>query len=374
MISSTENPVTHTVSHSELPILDFHAIEFYVGNAKQAAYFYNKLFGFDIVAYRGPETGYREAASYLLKQNNIRLVLTAGLSPEHPAVQHVERHGDGIKDISFLVSNLEEAYHLAIQRGALEEQQPTILTDESGRIAKATIGAYGDTTHTFVQMDEYKGPYEPGFKPHHVPSPSTGLKRIDHIVANVEPGKMEAWVEFYQRVFGFYTLCHFDEKDISTQYSALVSKVMANRSGSIKLPINEPAPGLGKSQIQEYLDYYHAPGVQHIAIATEDILSTVSALRQNGLELMTVPDAYYQDLAKRVGTIQESMSELAKLGILVDRDEEGYLLQIFTQPVQDRPTVFFEIIQRQGSGGFGKGNFKALFEAIERDQQRRGNL
>ncbi len=368
------NPNANSTSVSEIPVSDFAAIEYYVGNAKQAAYFYNKLFGFDIVAYRGPETGYRETASYLLRQNNIQFVVTSALLPDHPASLHVQRHGDGVKDIGMKVSDVEAAYRLAVDRGATSVQAPITLEDEFGVVTKATLATYGDTTHTLVSKEGYQGVYEPGFKPLHVPGRSTGLKRVDHIVGNVETGFMDHWVRYYESVFGFYVLRHFDEKDISTQYSALVSKVMANRSGSVKMPINEPAAGLRKSQIQEYLDYYGSAGAQHIAIATDDIIETVSALRQNGVDLMTVPQAYYDDIAQRVGDIAEPLAELAKLGILIDRDEEGYLLQIFTQPIQDRPTFFFEIIQRQGSEGFGKGNFKALFEAIERDQERRGNL
>lgn len=358
----------------ELPVLDFATMEFYVGNAKQAAHFYNRMFGFDIQAYRGPETGCRDTASYMLQQNNIRFVLTSALTPDHPVAEHVRLHGDGVKDLGFYVSDVEEAYHVAIQRGATSVQPPTTLSDAHGEVYKATVATYGETTHTFVRHDAYTGAFEPGFEPHFVPGKGIGLQRVDHIVGNVEQGRMNDWVSFYEKVFGFYVLRHYDEKDISTPYSALVSKVMANRSGTVKMPINEPAVGARKSQIQEYLDFYHSAGVQHIAISTDDIIHTVSALRQNGLELMTVPEAYYDNLSQRVGDIAEPLAELAKLGILVDRDDGGYLLQIFTLPVQDRPTFFYEIIQRQGAEGFGKGNFKALFEAIERDQERRGNL
>lgn len=374
MIQSLGKDSAVTENPTELPVLGFEAIEFYVGNARQAAYYYNKLFGFDIVAYRGPETGYRDTCSYVLKQNDIRFVVTSALSPEHPVATHVHRHGDGVKDIGFRVPDVTEAHHLAVQRGATSMQSPITLKDEHGIVSKATVATYGDTTHTFIHREGYQGFFEPGFMSFEVPGRALGLKRVDHIVGNVESGQMEEWVRFYERVFGFYVLRHYDEKDISTQYSALVSKVMANRSGTVKMPLNEPAKGLKKSQIQEYLDFYGSAGVQHIAIETDDILFTVRALRERGVMLMTVPEAYYDSVTTRVGSIRESLTELAELGILVDRDDGGYLLQIFTQPVQDRPTFFYEIIQRQGAEGFGKGNFKALFEAIERDQERRGNL
>ncbi len=371
------NQLAHSgasTSVTELPVLDFDRMEFYVGNARQAAYFYNKCFGFDIVAYRGPETGSPDVSSYVLKQNDITFVLSAALTPDHPIADHVRRHGDGIKDIGFRASNVEAALQQAEQRGAKVVHAKASLEDDFGRVEKATIATYGDTTHTFINREGYQGIFEPGFQAFHLPAATAGLKRVDHIVGNVPKGKMTNWVQYYESVFGFYVLRHFDEKDISTQYSALVSKVMANRSGTVKLPINEPAEGLRKSQIQEYLDFYTSAGVQHMAIATDDILTTVRQLRENGVGLMTVPDSYYEEARVRVGQIDEPIEELAKLGILVDRDESGYLLQIFTQPLQDRPTFFFEIIQRHGAEGFGKGNFKALFEAIERDQALRGNL
>jgi 4-hydroxyphenylpyruvate dioxygenase len=374
MIQPMEKEAVMTQAVPELPVQDFQTVEFYVGNAKQAAYFYNKLFGFDIVAYRGPETGFPEAASYVLKQNSIQFVLTTGLSPDHPASMHAQRHGDGIKDLSFKSNNVKAAYTQAVERGATSVMIPTLFKDEFGVVEKATIATYGETTHTFVDRSQYNGIFEPGFTERKVLAEPVGLQRVDHAVGNVEKGKMDEWVRFYESVFGFYVLRHYDENDISTQYSALVSKVMANQSGTIKLPINEPAEGLKKSQIQEYLDFYKSAGVQHMAISTKDILSTVKTLRQRGVELMSVPDNYYTELQERVGNIQEPIEMLKELGILVDRDDEGYLLQIFTQPMEDRPTFFFEIIQRQGSEGFGKGNFKALFEAIERDQAKRGNL
>ena len=374
MIEQMEKTLSPTSLPPEIPILGFDRIEFYVGNAKQAANYYTEFMGFDGLGFKGPETGSRDTVSYLLAQNNIRFVLTSALDPDHPVARHFHQHGDGVKDIGLLVEDTVSAYETAIARGAVSVKAPFTEEDEHGKIIKATIQAYGETTHTFVQRNHYYGTLEPEFESRPQPSKSIGLQQIDHMVANVEEGGMDEWVAFYQNVFGFYVLRHYDEKDISTQYSALVSKVMANKSGTIKLPINEPAKGLRKSQIQEYLDFYHSAGIQHMAIATRDIRETVQALRDHKVTLMTVPATYYEDLAKRIGDIREPLEELAKLGILADRDDGGYLLQIFTQPIQDRPTFFFEIIQREGADGFGKGNFKALFEAIERDQERRGNL
>ncbi len=374
MIQHLEREAMPSSQQSELPVLDFQTIEFYVGNAKQAALYYNKLFGFDIVAYRGPETGHRDSCSYVLRQNNIQFVMTGALQPDHPVAQHVHQHGDGVKDIGFAVSDLNQTIELASRRGAVVTHSAASLADEGGVVHKATIATYGDTTHTFFECEGYHGVCEPGFEPRHLPANPVGLQRVDHIVGNVEKGRMEHWVRFYENVFGFRVFRSFDQSDISTQYSSLVSKVMSNASGTIKLPINEPAEGVWKSQIQEYLDFYGSPGVQHIAISTHNIIETVDALRANGVDFMTVPQTYYDSIAERVGEIREPLQALADLGILIDRDEEGYLLQIFTQPVQDRPTFFFEIIQRAGSEGFGKGNFKALFEAIERDQARRGNV
>lgn len=359
---------------TELPVTGFDSVTFYVGNAKQAAYFYRAALGFDIIGYRGPETGHPETVTYLLQQNNLRFALTSALSPHHPVAQHVQAHGDGIRDIAFACTDVGAAYETALARGAQSVSPPETLQDDHGTLVKATIATYGDTTHTLIDRRNYPGPLEPGFQALFLPGESIGLQRIDHAVGNVETGRMDDWVRYYESVFGFYVFRYYSEKDISTRYSALVSKVMANRSGSIKMPINQPAPGVMKSQIQEYIDFYGSAGVQHLAISTDNILHTVNELRRRGIMLMTVPQAYYEDLAERVGEIRESVPDLAQLGILVDREEGGYLLQIFTQPMQDRPTFFFEIIQRQGAQGFGKGNFKALFEAIERDQARRGNL
>ncbi len=361
----------------EIAIEGFDYIEFFVGNALQACYYYHKGFGFDVVGYRGLETGDRDSVSYVLRQKNVQLVLTGSLGPESPIAEHVHQHGDGVKNIALRVKDARKAYETALSRGAKSIIEPEVVEDENGRFVSATVQAYGDTVHTFVERHAYKGGFAPGFKTVEKPGndgKGAGLLIVDHVVGNVERDRMESWVEFYQKVFGFYVYQYFDAKDISTQYSALVSKVMANKSGSIKLPINEPAPGARRSQIQEYLDYYTAPGVQHIAIATADIIKTVANLRERGIEFLTVPRSYYDALPERVGQIDEDIEELSKLGILVDRESEGYLLQIFTKPVEDRPTLFFEVIQRKGAKGFGKGNFKALFESIEREQAARGNL
>ena len=353
-------------------------IEFYVSNARQAAHFYRTALGLRPVAYAGLETGTRDHVSWVLNRRNIRFVLTAPLLPDphHPIAAHVALHGDGVKDIALRVADAQAAYAAALRRGAHGVREPETLEDNFGRVVRASIATYGDTIHTFVQRDGYEGPFMPGFKPveNTFPVPETGIAAIDHIVGNVELGKMDEWVAFYHDVLGFSQLIHFDDQDISTEYSALMSKVMQNGSGRIKLPINEPAEGRRKSQIEEYLEYYGSPGVQHIALATGDILACVDVLRAAGVSFLRVPEVYYHELPRRVGEIAEDVGELAKRGVLVDRDEEGYLLQIFSQPVQDRPTVFFEIIQRKGSRGFGKGNFKALFESIEREQARRGNL
>ena len=365
-----------TSAIDEIAIEGFDYIEFFVGNALQACYYYHKGFGFDVVGYRGLETGDRDSVSYVLRQKNVQLVLTGSLGPDSPIAEHVHQHGDGVKNIALRVKDARKAYETALSRGAKSILEPEVVEDENGRFVSATVQTYGDTVHTFVERHGYKG-FAPGFKTVEKPGndgKGAGLLIVDHVVGNVERDRMESWVEFYQKVFGFYVYQYFDAKDISTQYSALVSKVMANKSGSIKLPLNEPAPGARRSQIQEYLDYYTAPGVQHIAIATADIIKTVANLRERGIEFLTVPRTYYDALPERVGEIDEDIEELAKLGILVDRESEGYLLQIFTKPVEDRPTLFFEVIQRKGAKGFGKGNFKALFESIEREQAARGNL
>lgn len=358
----------------EIPIEGFDFVEFYVGNALQACYYYHKGFGFDVVAYSGLETGQRDRASYVLRQGKVQLVVTAGLHPGSDVCKHAYEHGDGVKNIGFRVKDATRAYETAVSRGALSVAEPFTLEDENGKLTQAQVRTYGDTIHTFVERAAYKGAFLPGYKAVERKSEGTGLLIVDHVVGNVEREKMEYWVDFYKRVFGFYVYQYFDANDISTQYSALVSKVMANKAGSIKLPINEPYPGPRKSQIQEYLDYYTAGGVQHIAIATADIIKTVGHLRERGVDFLTVPRSYYDALPARVGNIDENIEELAKLGILVDRESEGYLLQIFTKPVEDRPTLFFEIIQRKGAKGFGKGNFQALFESIEREQAIRGNL
>ena len=351
-------------------------VEMYVGNARQAAHFYRTAYGFTPVAYAGLETGVRDRISFVMQQRTIRLVLTGALAPDSPIAEHVKLHGDGVKDIALEVDNVESAFAAAVARGAIPLLEPTVIESKWGRVHKATIHAYGDTVHTFIQRDDYTGTFLPGY--HKVVDPPkaepTGIAAIDHMVGNVELGKMDEWVNFYARVMGFSQLQQFTDDDISTEYSALMSKVVQNGSGRIKFPINEPAEGRKKSQIDEYLDFYRGPGVQHIALITPDIIGTVRQLRDNGIQFLKTPDTYYMALAERIGAIDEDYDTLRELGILVDRDDEGYLLQIFTKPTGDRPTVFFEIIQRKGSQGFGAGNFKALFQAIEREQELRGNL
>jgi 4-hydroxyphenylpyruvate dioxygenase len=359
-----------------LPIIGTDHIEFYVGNAKQAAYYYQSAFGFKMIAYAGPETGLRDRASYVLQQGKIRFVFTTSLKPNSDIATHVHQHGDGVKVLALQVDDAEKSFYETMQRGAVAIQEPTTLRDENGEIVIASIKTYGDTIHSFVERTNYKGAFMPGFVAREgIKNVNPiGLKHVDHCVGNVELGQMNEWVDFYEKVMGFSLLVTFDDKDISTEYSALMSKVVSNGNGYIKFPINEPADGKKKSQIEEYLDFYQGSGVQHIAIATDDILHTVSELRNRGIEFLYVPDNYYDDLKDRVGNIEEEIEALKKLNILVDRDEEGYLLQIFTKPVEDRPTLFYEIIQRKGAKSFGKGNFKALFEAIEREQELRGNL
>lgn len=370
-----------TVQKSEqadfLPLNGTDYIEFYVGNAKQAAYFYRAAFGMKWIAYRGPETGTRDRTSYVVQQGKVRFVLTAPLQPEGLIAEHVKLHGDGVREIALWVDDAESAFVETTRRGARGVQEPATLNDDFGQVRISAIAAYGDTIHTFVERKNYRGAFLPGFRAVEGDDPiarPVGLKHIDHMVGNVGWGQMNAWVGFYREIMGFQQYQHFDDKDISTEYSALMSKVMANGNGRVKFPINEPATGKKKSQIEEYLEYYHGPGVQHIALATGDIIETVSKLRSQGIEFLRVPGTYYQDLEKRCGKIDEPVEQLADLGILVDRDDEGYMLQIFTKPVEDRPTLFYEIIQRKGSRSFGKGNFKALFEAIEREQALRGNL
>ncbi len=358
------------------PINGTDFVEFWVGNAKQSALFYQHCLGFRLLAYAGPETGTRGRTSYVLEQGKIRLILTTALGPDDPIAHHVAVHGDGVRDIAMWVDDTASAFATAMARGAVAVQEPTVLTDEDGQVVIAAIQTYGDTIHSLVERREYRGAFLPGFasRSSEVSSPAVGLTYVDHCVGNVALGAMNRWVAFYRDVLGFSQLVSFDDKDISTEYSALMSKVMANGNGRIKFPINEPAGGKKKSQIEEYLDFYRGPGVQHLALATDDIIHAVRTLRAQGVGFLQVPGSYYDTVLDRVGTIDETLESLRDLGILVDRDDEGYLLQIFTKPVQDRPTLFFEIIQRKGAKSFGKGNFKALFEAIEREQALRGNL
>lgn len=359
-----------------LPINGTDHIEFYCGNAKQSAYYYQSAFGFELIAYAGPETGVKEKASYVLKQNKVTLVLTTALNPTHEIAEHVRLHGDGVKSLALWVDDAEYSFNETVKRGAVPHRIPEILHDEHGSVKIASIKTYGDTIHTFIERKDYNGIFMPGYiqKKSELRTIPVGLKHVDHCVGNVELGKMNEWVRFYEEVMGFSVLLTFDDKDISTEYSALMSKVVSNGNGYIKFPINEPAEGKKKSQIEEYLDFYQGPGVQHIAIEVESILETVGELRRRGVEFLVVPESYYDDVLQRVGEIDEDIQDLKKLNILVDRDDAGYLLQIFTKPVEDRPTLFYEIIQRKGARSFGKGNFKALFESIEREQALRGNL
>jgi 4-hydroxyphenylpyruvate dioxygenase len=360
-----------------MPLLGWDHVELWVGNAKQAAYFYERALGFTRTAYAGPETGVRDRASYVLEQGEIRLVVASALREDHEITRHLARHGDGVRDISLTVPDATEAYRQAVQRGARGVVEPQRREDEFGAVEVSAIATYGDTIHTFVNRSGYAGPYLPGFvsvAENGRAGDGVGLQAIDHIVGNVELGRMEHWVEFYERVMGFTEMIHFSDKDISTEYSALMSKVMADGEGKIKFPINEPAEGKRKSQIEEYLDFYGGPGAQHIAMATDDIVDTVERLKERGVLFLETPDAYYEEMPERVGEIAESYDDLRRHKILADRDDDGYLLQIFTKTAQDRPTLFFEVIERHGARGFGDGNFKALFEAIEREQALRGNL
>ena len=371
--------LTQTPSHATkdfLPLNGTDHVEFYVGNARQSAYFYRAAFGMKLVAYAGPETGVRDRASYVLQQGKVRFVLTTPLRGGNEIADHIYKHGDGVHDIALWVDDATKSWFETTKRGARSVREPFTLQDENGRVTMSSIATYGETIHTFVERSAYRGVFLPGFRPvddDPIARP-VGLKHIDHTVGNVGWNEMNRFVDFYRDVMGFGLYQHFDDNDISTEYSALMSKVMANGNGYVKFPINEPAEGRRKSQIEEYIDFYQGPGVQHMALATDDILSTVAQLQQQGIEFLKVPHSYYAELQARVGKIDEPIDELEKLGILVDRDDEGYMLQIFTRPVEDRPTVFFEIIQRKGSRSFGKGNFKALFEAIEREQEARGNL
>lgn len=359
-----------------LPINGTDYVELYVGNAKQAAHFYKTAFGFQELAYCGLETGVKDRTSYVLVQDKIRLVLTTALHDNSPIGEHVKKHGDGVKVIALWVDDARKAFEETTKRGAKIYFEPTVLKDKDGEIVQSGIHTYGDTVHIFVERKNYNGVFMPGFvkwETEYRPAP-TGLKYIDHMVGNVELGAMNKWATFYADVMGFANLITFDDKDISTEYTALMSKVMTNGNGRIKFPINEPAKGLKKSQVEEYLDFYHGPGCQHIAVATDDIVFTISEMRKRGVEFLYVPGTYYDTVRDRVGIIEEDLDELKKWGIMVDRDEDGYLLQIFTKPVEDRPTLFFEIIQRKGAKSFGKGNFQALFESIEAEQARRGTL
>jgi 4-hydroxyphenylpyruvate dioxygenase len=375
---NTDSMTTKTTPETEdfLPLLGTDHIEFYCGNAKQSAYYYQTAWGYELIAYAGLETGLRDRASYVLKQGKITLVLTSSFDPDSDISHHVRKHGDGVKFLSLWVDDARKSFEETVKRGARPAMEPTVFKDDHGEVVVSAIHTYGDTIHKFVERKNYKGAFLPGFieKKSLVEVKPIGLKHIDHCVGNVELGQMNEWVKFYEEVMGFKLLLTFDDKDISTEYSALMSKVVSNGNGYVKFPINEPAEGKKKSQIEEYLDFYRGPGVQHIAVATDDIIETVSELRKRGVEFLYVPDTYYEDVLDRVGDIDEELEELKKLNILIDRDDEGYLLQLFTKPVEDRPTLFFEIIQRHGARSFGKGNFKALFESIEREQELRGTL
>jgi 4-hydroxyphenylpyruvate dioxygenase len=359
-----------------MPLEGWDYLEFWSGNAKQSAYFYEHAMGFTRTAYAGPETGLRDRASYVLEQGDVRFVITSPLREDHEITRHHARHGDGVRDIALTVPDATEAYRQAVQRGARGVVEPHREEDEFGSIELATIATYGDTIHTFVNRRDYAGPFKPGYvsMSSNGSGSGVGLSNIDHVVGNVELGRMDHWVDFYERVFGMTNILHFGDEQIHTEYSALMSKVMSDGSGKIKFPINEPAEGKRKSQIEEYIEFYGGAGAQHIALATTDILRTVEELKSRGLLFLETPDAYYEEAPGRVGEIAEDYEELQRHKILVDRDEDGYLLQIFTKTAQDRPTLFFEVIERHGARGFGEGNFKALFEAIEREQALRGNL
>jgi 4-hydroxyphenylpyruvate dioxygenase len=366
------------VTEDFMPLDGWDHVELWVGNAKQAAYYYEQAFGFRRTAYAGPETGVRDRASYVLEQNEIRLVVTSALHPDSEIAEHAFKHGDGVKDIALRVPDAARAYHEAVSRGARGIAEPVAREDEFGSVELSTIATYGDVVHTFVTRGDYEGAYLPGYVAQEstatTPADGVGLLALDHVVGNVELGQMDEWVAFYERVFGMTEMIHFSDDDISTEYSALMSKVMTDGQGKIKFPINEPAEGKRKSQIDEYLEFNHGPGAQHIAMQSSHIVDTVEALQQRGVIFLTTPDTYYEETPDRVGSIDESWDDLRRLRILADRDDDGYLLQIFTKTAQDRPTLFFEVIERHGARGFGDGNFKALFEAIEREQALRGNL
>lgn len=374
METSTLDTVTTQVDF--LPLNGTDHLEFYVGNAKQSAYYYQMAWGYKLVAYAGPETGVRDRASYVLQQEKIRLVLTTSLVSNSDITNHQAQHGDGVKFLSLWVDDATASFNETVKRGARPFMEPTVIEDEFGSVVISGIYTYGETVHKFIERKNYTGAFLPGYKAvtNAMEVTPVGLKYVDHCVGNVELGKMNDWVEFYENVMGFKLLLTFDDKDISTEYSALMSKVVSNGNGYIKFPINEPADGKKKSQIEEYLDFYGGAGVQHIAVETYDIIHTVGELRKRGVDFLYVPETYYDDVLDRVGHIDEDLEALKALNVLIDRDESGYLLQIFTKPVEDRPTLFFEIIQRKGAKSFGKGNFKALFESIEREQASRGNL
>jgi 4-hydroxyphenylpyruvate dioxygenase len=372
MVAAEQRPMTEEADFLKINSIDH--VHWYVGNAKQAMYYWWKAFGFKPVAYSGLETGNRKFASYVLESGTIRFVVSAAYKPTHEIAAHHLLHGDGVKVIALGVDDVEQAYLATTSRGAGGEWTPREEKDEQGILRTAAIRTYGDVLHVFVDRSDYNGVFAPGYKAIDYVTESAGLAALDHMVGNVELGKMNYWVNYYHQIMGFRQLISFDDKDISTEYSALMSKVMSNGNGRVKFPINEPAEGKKKSQIEEYLDYYMTPGVQHVAMATGDILKTVRELRGRGIEFLRVPDTYYELLPERIGDINEDWEQIKELGILVDRDDEGYLLQIFSRPLQDRPTAFVEIIERHGSRGFGKGNFKALFEALELEQEKRGNL
>jgi 4-hydroxyphenylpyruvate dioxygenase len=370
-------PAEGGAAPDDFPVEGIDAIEFAVGNARQAAHFYSTAFGMRVTAYSGPETGARAEAAYVLEAGSARFVLRGPVRADSPVAASVARHGDGVTDIALRVPDATRAYELAVARGATGLDEPRVVEDEHGKVVLAAIATYGDTRHTLVERGAYDGPYLPGFvarEPLVAPPPKRWFQAVDHVVGNVELGRMDQWVAFYHRVMGFTNMAEFIGDDIATDYSALMSKVVADGGRKVKFPLNEPAVGRRKSQIDEYLEFYGGPGVQHIALATNDIVETVTAMRAAGVEFLSTPDTYYDDLAGRIGPTRVPLDTLRRLHVLADRDEDGYLLQIFTKPVQDRPTVFFELIERHGSMGFGKGNFKALFEAIEREQARRGNL
>jgi 4-hydroxyphenylpyruvate dioxygenase len=378
-VKTTQLPGESTVAppvpkHDEMPLLGIDHIELYVGNGVQASHYFTHALGFREIAYAGLETGMRDRTCHLVEQGRIRFLLTSPLHGSNEIARHIAEHGDGVKVVALAVPDAEEAYRVAVRRGARGLIEPHGETDEHGSVSLATIATYGETVHTFVERDGYEGAFMPGFEPVDGGEAEDHFKGIDHVVGNVELGRMEEWVAYYERVFGFTEMIRFTDQDISTEYSALMSKVMADGKGRIKFPINEPAEGKRKSQIEEYLEFYGGPGVQHIALATTDIIDTVRTLQDRGVRFLRTPDSYYQELPERIGEIDEDLADLNELGILADRDDEGYLLQIFSKPLSDRPTLFLEVIERHGARGFGEGNFKALFEAIEREQERRGNL